>query len=71
MVGTTVESHRGHGRRRVSHVIRGGVVVGLVALATASVLLDVAGVHYPTGLQAVVGTLGVLCGAIIGAREPA
>jgi hypothetical protein len=62
--------HR-HRLRRFSHMIRGGAVVGLLALAAGSVLLGLAGVHYSAGLQTVIGGLGVVSGAIFGAREPA
>jgi hypothetical protein len=50
--------------------IRGGVVIGLLAMAVGSTLFDVSGFHFSTTAQVVIGSLGVLTGAILGAREP-
>jgi hypothetical protein len=62
---------RKHRLRRFSHMIRGGVVVGLLALATGSVILELAGLRYSTEIQMALGSLGALAGVIFGAREPA
>ena len=55
-------------RRRA--MIRGGVAVGLLTLATGSVLLQVAGYPFGPGVQTVLAILGVAAGAAMGAREP-
>lgn len=55
---------------RSSHVVRGSVVMGLLVLAAGSVLFQASGFHYSAIAQTVIGTLGVLSGAVLGAREP-
>lgn|GEM_PF-4316348 len=55
---------------RFSHIVRGGVVVGLLLLGTGSVLCSFFGVPFTAALQTAIGTVGVLSGAILGAREP-
>ena len=55
---------------RFSHIVRGGVVVSLLLLGTGSVLCSFFGVPFTPALQTALGTIGVLSGAILGAREP-
>jgi hypothetical protein len=58
-----------HRSSRMSHIIRGSVVVGLLVLAVGSVLFEAGGLQYSVTAQAVLGTIGILTGAVIGARE--
>ena len=63
-------SEDGRHRHRMSHIVRGGVVVGLLLLGTGSVACDVLGAPFTPAVQALLGIIGVLSGGVIGAREP-
>jgi hypothetical protein len=59
---------------RMSHfsrIVRGGVVMGLLTMASGSVLLSAAGQVFDPGLQVATGVLGCLMGGYFGAREAA
>jgi len=60
------ERHR-HGQ--FSHIVRGGVVMGLLVLATGSVACEASGLQFSATIQTVLGMIGVLSGAVLGARE--
>ncbi len=55
---------------RFSHIRRGGTVLGLMAAAGGGVMFQMAGWSYSPVAQIVIAGLGVLAGAMIGAREP-
>ena len=59
-----------HHASRFSYVVRGGTVIGLLAAASGGIVFQVAGLPYSPIAQAVIAALGVLTGAMFGAREP-
>lgn len=65
-VGVSVQ---GRQSSRFSHIVRGGTVIGLLASASGGIVFQVAGWSYSPIAQTVVAVLGVLAGAVVGARE--
>ena len=54
-----------------SRTVRGGAVIGLLTMASVSVLLSTAGLPFDPVSQFAAGAWGVLLGGVIGAREAA
>lgn len=54
-----------------SRIVRGGAVIGLLTMASVSVVLSTAGMAFDPVLQCVAGLLGVATGGILGARDAA
>jgi hypothetical protein len=55
---------------RFSRIVRGGTVIGLVAAATGGIVFQLAGWSYSPMAQTLIACLGVVTGAVFGAREP-
>jgi hypothetical protein len=68
---TVISTTHEHRVDRFLHVIRGGVAVSLIIIAMANVVLDLGGINFSLLQQLSVGGVGVLLGAILGARESA
>ena len=56
---------------RFSHIIRGGTVVGILASASGGILCQIAALPYGPMQQTLFAAVGILAGAVLGAREPA
>jgi hypothetical protein len=68
---TIVSTTHVHRTDRFLRIIRGGVAVSLVVIAAANVVLDLGGINFSLPQQLIVGGVGVLLGAMLGAREAA